>query len=92
LNKQLTTVADIYQYFDQLVMDDADADTLFASSYLRGFIALSASEYGDEDQLLSTLLADSITEQLIQNRTELSPQDRALVKSYWQTLRVHFLE
>ena len=31
------------KHFDQLVMNDADADILFASSYIRGFISLAAA-------------------------------------------------
>ncbi len=80
----------LYQYFDQLAEQDADSDTLFASSYLRGFISLSASQFGGEEQQLSEPLAQHITEALYQARTELSPNDRQIVNEYWQALQVNF--
>lgn len=86
----MKTVAELYAYFDQLVDQEADADVLFASSYLRGFIALAASEYGDENQSLSSALAESITQQLHDARSELTPDDRQLVNRYWQTLTPSF--
>lgn len=85
------TLTDLYQHFDVLAEQDADADVLFASSYLRGFIALIASEFGDESQPLSQQLAKRISEQVYQSRTELSPADRILVNEYWQALTSHFI-
>jgi len=87
---QLTNLASLYQYFDDMVDADADSDTLFASSYIRGFISLAACAYGDEQQILSAQLAKDVSEQLHQARTELSPQDRQLVQNYWQELQGHF--
>lgn len=87
---KINTLADLYQYFDQLVEQDAESDILFASSYLRGFIALSASDFGDESQSLSKILAESISEKLYQARAELTPDDRALVNKYWQGLSEYF--
>ena len=80
------SLTELYQHFDQLVDIDADADTLFASSYIRGFIALVASETGGEAQPLSVQLASNVTAQLGQAKAELSPQDQAIVGNYWQSL------
>ena len=85
-----TTVSELYQHFDQLVAEDADADLLFSSSYLRGFIGLAASEFGDETQALSQALADNITAKLYDARSELTPDDRQLVNAYWQSLTKAF--
>lgn len=87
---KINTLADLYQYFDQLVEQDAESDILFASSYLRGFIALSASDFGDESQPLSKILAESIGEKVYQARAELTPDDRTLVNKYWQGLSEYF--
>ena len=86
----ITTLADLYQYFDNLAEQDADADILFASSYLRGFIALSASEFGDESQLLTVQLAESISAKVYDARAELTPNDRSLVNEYWEKLTADF--
>ena len=88
---QLTDLASLYHYFDQMVVTDADSDSLFASSYIRGFISLAAGVYGDEQQALSAQLAQNVSEQLHQARTELSPLDRQLVTHYWQQLQQHFV-
>ncbi len=83
-NKQLTTVADFYQYLDGLFeLDDTDSDTLFASGYLRGFISLVATEFGDESQTISQSLIDGVTERITQAKAELSPQDFAIVSNFW---------
>ncbi|WDE03583.1 YfcL family protein [Thalassomonas viridans] len=87
---QLTNLASLYQYFDDMAASDADSDTLFASSYIRGFISLAASIYGDEQQTLSARLAQDVSEQLHQARTELAPQDRQLVNNFWLELQAHF--
>lgn len=81
----------LYQYFDQLVEQESHADILFASSYLRGFITLAASEFGDDQQPLTQLLAEQVSEQLLQARTELTPADRTIVNDYWQELKTYFL-
>lgn len=86
----LTKLEQLYQYFDDLVSRDADSDTLFASSYLRGFIALAASQFGDEQQTLGAELVEDVSEKLAQARTELSPQDREIVQQFWQQLQTHF--
>ncbi|MGJ8691167.1 MAG: YfcL family protein [Thalassotalea sp.] len=85
-----TTVSQLYAHFDQLVDQDADADILFASSYLRGFIAISACEFGDESQGLTQVLADDISAKLYDARSELTPSDRQLVNQYWQDLTAEF--
>ena len=86
----LTKLEQLYQYFDDLVSSDADSDTLFASSYLRGFIALAASQFGDEQQTLGAELVEDVSEKLAQARTELTPQDREIVQQFWQQLQTHF--
>lgn len=83
-------LSELYLHFDQLVEHDAGADILFASSYVRGFIALVASETGDESQPLTGELATSVTEQLSKAKAELSPQDQAIVSNYWQSLLANF--
>ncbi|MBO9491726.1 YfcL family protein [Endozoicomonas sp. G2_1] len=86
----LTKLEQLYQYFDDLVSRDADSDTLFASSYLRGFIALAASQFGDEQQTLGAELVEDVSEKLAQARTELTPQDREIVQQFWQQLQTYF--
>ncbi|HBY87610.1 MAG TPA: hypothetical protein DEO86_17260 [Colwellia sp.] len=82
--EQLTIVADIYLYFDGLFeRDDIDGDTLFASSYLRGLISLVATEYGDESQAISSALIEGVTQKIILAKTELAPQDYAIVNNFW---------
>lgn len=83
-------LASLYQHLDDLVCQDVSADELFASSYLRGFISLSSSEFGDESQSLTSELAEMISKKVIQARTELSPADRVIVNNYWQELAKAF--
>lgn len=84
---KIKSLSDLYEYFDALAEDDqTDPDTLFASSYLRGFIALTASEFGDESQLLSTPFATSVTEKLHEARSELSPADKVIVNNFWSSI------
>lgn len=85
----MQTIAELYLYFDQLI-DDASADELFCSSYLRGFITIAAQGFGDEQQLLSKALADVVSAQLSDAADELSADDRTLVADFWQPLAVHF--
>lgn len=80
----------LYQYLDEQVALDISADELFASSYLRGFISLAASEYGDESQSLTQVLATNISEKLQAARSELTPQDRKIVQDYWAELKMAF--
>ncbi len=80
----------LYHYLDEQVSLDVSADELFAGSYLRGFISLACSEFGDESQILTQALAESINEKLTAARTELSPQDRQIVQDYWQHLQSAF--
>ncbi len=87
---QFENITALYHYLDQQVAQDVSADELFAGSYLRGFISLAGSEYGDESQVLTRALADNISEKLQAARTELSPQDRQIVQDYWQHLQVAF--
>ncbi|KGJ93195.1 YfcL family protein [Colwellia psychrerythraea] len=86
--EQLTIVADIYLYFDGLFeLDDIDSDTLFASSYLRGLISLVATEFGDESQAISADLIDGVSEKIILAKTELAPQDYAIVNNFWLAIQ-----
>ncbi|WP_286271892.1 YfcL family protein [Thalassotalea hakodatensis] len=79
-------LSDLYHHFDQLAAQDVSSDELFASSYIRGFIALSAGEFGDENQVISTPLIEHVSESMTAARTELSPSDREVVKCYWHQL------
>ena len=81
--RQLTTVHKIYQYLDDLFEQDTDSDTLFAGGYLRGFISLVATEYGDESQAISVGLIDGVSQKLTQAKAELTPQDHAIVSNFW---------
>jgi len=85
----MKTLHDLYQYFDSLIEQDDD-DLLFSSSYLRGFIALAAVSFGDEQQPLSSALANSVDQQVTAAKVELSPRDRVLVQNYWQQLQPAF--
>jgi hypothetical protein len=86
--EQLTIVADIYLYFDGLFeQDDIDSDTLFASSYLRGLISLVATEFGDESQVISSDLIEGVTQKIILAKTELAPQDYAIVNNFWLAMQ-----
>ena len=80
----------LYHYLDEQVSLDVSADELFAGSYLRGFISLASSEFGDESQVLTQALASSINEKLAAARSELTPQDHQIVQNYWQHLQSAF--
>ena len=84
-------LASLYQYFDDLVTQEVDADVLFASSYVRGFVSLAASEYGDDSQRLTVCLAENIGEKIDAARSELSPQDREIIKRYWADIKGFFI-
>ena len=84
------TLESLFQKLDDLVEKGASADDLFASSYIRGFIALSAGQFGGEQQSLSIELAQSVEKGLQEAKTELTPQDRVIVTNYWQTLKLNF--
>jgi len=84
---KLHSVNELYQYLDSLFEQDVDSDALFASGYLRGFISLSAADFGDEHQLISTSLINLISAKLVQAKTELNPQDNAIVQNFWLDLQ-----
>lgn len=100
---KIEKLSDLYHYFDQLVDGDVEfesgtsfqlqdiADVLFASSYIRGFIALEAAEFGGEQQLLSKALANNVSKKLAEARNELSPPDQQIVSNFWHHLQVHFI-
>jgi len=85
--KKINTVNEIYQYLDSLFDQDVNSDILFASGYLRGFISVSATDFGDEHQQISPKLIALISEKLRQAKVELSPQDYAIVKNFWLDLQ-----
>jgi len=83
----LVTLAQLYQYLDNLFEQDIDSDTLFASGYLRGFIALAATDFGDEQQMLTKQLSQAVTDKIIAAKSELSPQDSVIVSNFWLDLQ-----
>lgn len=85
--EKLQTVNELYLYLDSLFEQNVGSDTLFASGYLRGFISLAATDFGDEQQLISTALIQVISEKLKQAKTELNPQDNAIVQNFWLDLQ-----
>ena len=85
--KSINSISDLYQHLDSLFEQDVDSDTLFASGYLRGFISLAAANGGDEQQLITASFIDNISKQLTQAKTELSPQDNAIVQNFWLALQ-----
>lgn len=87
---EIKNLAELYQYLDDLVCQDVSSDDLFASSYLRGFISLAASAFGDESQLLAKTLAEDISKRVDDAKTELTPADRVIVNNYWLQLKTHF--
>ena len=89
--KSFENLAALYLFLDNLFDQQISDDQLFASSYLRGFISLSACQFGDESQQLSPALATSIDEKLVTARTELSPQDRKIVQDTWLELKPTFV-
>ena len=84
---KLRSVNELYLYLDNLFEQDVDSDTLFASGYLRGFISLAATDFGDEQQLISAALIKLISEKLSQAKTELNPQDNVIVQNFWLDLQ-----
>ena len=87
----IKNITDLYQYLDDLCLKEDNDDELFASSYIRGFIALTASDFGDESQPLSVELANEIARKMKASRSELSPQDQQIIINYWETLKTYFL-
>lgn len=87
----IQTLSQLYQHFDDLCLKENNDDELFASSYIRGFIALSASQFGDETQVLSTEFANDITVRLTDARSELTPQDQQIISNYWAELKAFFI-
>ncbi len=87
---EIKTLIQLYQFLDDLFDQDVDADTLFASSYLRGFISFAGSDFGGEEQLISNGLVKQVSEQIAQARAELSPQDSVIVNNFWLSLQGKF--
>ena len=85
--KNLHTIADVYQYLDGLFDQELDSDTLFASSYLRGLFSSAVSHFSDEKQEISAEIIQGVNDKLAQAKTELSPQDNAIVQNFWLALQ-----
>jgi len=85
--KNLHTVADVYQHLDGLFDQDIDSDTLFASGYLRGLFSSAVSQFEDEKQEISTAIIQAVSDKLTKAKTELSPQDNAIVQNFWLALQ-----
>lgn len=83
----LTSLSQLYHYLDGLFDQNVDNDTLFASGYLRGLIALSATDFGDEQQRICNELTQLITDKLLAAKAELSPQDSVIVSNFWLHLQ-----
>jgi len=92
ITKPINTVGELYQYLDSLFDQKIDSDTLFASGYLRGFISLSATEFGDEQQVISSKLLANISQCLSAAKQELSPQDHTIVQNFWLALQASLNE
>ncbi len=86
-SKTLTILEELYHYLDSLFEQDIDSDTLFASGYLRGFIALAATNFGDEQQTLTVQLIQAVSDKITAAKTELSPQDSVIVSNFWLNLQ-----
>jgi len=87
---KIATVESLYHYLDSLFDQEIDDDTLFASGYIRGFISLAASQFGDEQQPISEGLVNAIANGLHEAKKELSPQDSVIVQNFWQQLQSKF--
>ncbi|PCI53205.1 MAG: hypothetical protein COB45_10885 [Gammaproteobacteria bacterium] len=85
--KNLHTIADVYQHLDNLFDQDIDSDTLFASGYLRGLFSSAVSQFADEKQEISTAMIQEVSDKLTKAKTELSPQDNAIVQNFWLALQ-----
>jgi len=91
MTKDLQTIANVYQYLDSLFDQDVDSDTLFASGYLRGLFSSAVSDFSDEKQEISTAIVQAVTDKLASAKTELSPQDNAIVQNFWVVLQQEIL-
>lgn len=83
------SLTDLWQYFDDLIELEND-DVLFASSYLRGFIEVAATEFGDERQSLSNQLYALVNQQLVATQQELNEADLHLVQQFWRDIKPRF--
>ena len=81
--QSLNILADLYKFLDDLFEQDSDSDTLFSGGYIRGISSLVATDFGDENQPLSAALIEAITTKISQAKSELSPQDFAIVNNFW---------
>jgi len=83
----ITTLEQLYQYFDSLFEQDVNSDILFASGYVRGIIALVATNFGDEQQTLTIQLMKAVSDKIIAAKSELSPKDSVFVSNFWLNLQ-----
>lgn len=88
----MKNLASLYQYLDSLFDKNVDDDTLFASSYIRGFLSLSAADFGDDQQNISAELLDTVSKHISKAKSELSPQDAAIVSNFWLTMQQEVLK
>ncbi len=88
--QQNKTLSALWQYFDFLVETD-DMDIIFASSYIRGFLEVTAVDFGDEQQALSGALFDQVNQQIKDAKTELNDVDHNLVNAFWLSLKPLFI-
>ncbi len=91
MTKNLQTVAEVYQHLDSLFDKDVDSDTLFASGYLRGLFSSAVSDFSDEKQAISADIIQTVSDKLASAKTELTPQDNAIVQNFWVVLQQEML-
>ncbi len=84
------TLTDLYHYFDSLFDQEVSQDTLFASSYVRGFIAVEAVNFGDDNQPLTQQLYQQVLAKITAAKSELSQQDQTIVTNFYDLLQSEF--
>ena len=84
------SLTDLYHYFDSLLAQNND-DLIFASSYVRGFVAVEAVAFGDDEQVLSLALYQQLCEKIQLAESELTLADQALVKDFLQQIKLFFI-
>ncbi|SHI08711.1 YfcL family protein [Ferrimonas marina] len=79
-----------HQWVAELLEQGSD-DEVFASGYLQGHFAVVLSELEQETQPQLTQLQAQMSERLAQARTELAPDDLALIQHAWSQLEQRLL-
>ena len=85
----MITLTACYQYFDSLFEQDVDDNTLFASSYIRGLFSLVCANHQDESLPINETLLTEVTAAIVKAKSELSPQDAAIVHNFWLSFQEH---